>query len=231
MARKTQQVWNLRLAAGRLVHRTLLRLGIDVAEITSGDKPKELSVVMNEGRITLNGFEACHVFMLARAAATKLEGDLAEVGVYLGGSAKLLAMAKGDKALHLFDTFAGLPKPGQFDPPTLFWESEFAADIEEVRTYLSDFPNVYLHKGEFPATASAVDDCRFCFVHLDVDLYEPMTAAVAFFYPRLVTGGLLLCHDYYASGVRKAVDEFFGARHELLLPQPAGHYCLIVKGC
>src|SRR5205085_6808666 len=44
----------------------------------------------------------------------KLEGEIAEVGVYRGGSAKLIASLKGTKPLHLFDTFAGMPavQPG-----------------------------------------------------------------------------------------------------------------------
>ena len=36
---------------------------------------------------------------------------MAEVGVYQGVSAKLICEAKGDKELHLFDTFEGLPDP------------------------------------------------------------------------------------------------------------------------
>src|SRR5437763_318304 len=39
----------------------------------------------------------------------KVSGALAEVGVYRGGSAKLIATLKGEKALHLFDTFEGMP--------------------------------------------------------------------------------------------------------------------------
>src|SRR5437763_12407749 len=42
--------------------------------------------------------------------ARKLPGDIAELGVFRGGSAKLIASLKGDKALLLFDTFEGMPK-------------------------------------------------------------------------------------------------------------------------
>ena len=40
----------------------------------------------------------------------KIPGDIAEVGVYKGGTAKLICMNKGDKTLHLFDTFEGIPE-------------------------------------------------------------------------------------------------------------------------
>ncbi len=46
----------------------------------------------------------------------KIKGELAEVGVYKGGSAKLICEAKGNSILHLFDTFEGLPNVGENDP-------------------------------------------------------------------------------------------------------------------
>jgi len=42
-------------------------------------------------------------------------------------------------------------------------------------------------------------------------------------------GGVLMCHDYYCAGVRKAVDEFFTGKPETVIPQPAGAHCLTVK--
>ena len=42
---------------------------------------------------------------MAVKATRKLSGDIAEVGVYRGGSAMIICEAKGNKKLHLFDTF------------------------------------------------------------------------------------------------------------------------------
>ena len=44
---------------------------------------------------------------------------MAEVGVYQGVSAKLICEAKGDKELHVFDTFEGLPDKSGTDVPAL----------------------------------------------------------------------------------------------------------------
>ena len=44
---------------------------------------------------------------LRRRFTKKIDGDIAEVGTYRGGSAKLICEAKGEKKLHLFDTFEG----------------------------------------------------------------------------------------------------------------------------
>ena len=42
-------------------------------------------------------------------AVKDLAGDIAEIGVYKGGTAKLICELKGNKNLYLFDTFEGLP--------------------------------------------------------------------------------------------------------------------------
>ena len=41
----------------------------------------------------------------------QVPGEYAEVGIYQGSTAKVICEAKGDKRLHLCDTFAGLPEP------------------------------------------------------------------------------------------------------------------------
>jgi len=48
-------------------------------------------------------------------------------------------------------------------------------------------------------------------VHVDVDLFEPTAARLEFFYPRLVSGGMIVCDDYgftTCPGARKACDDF-----------------------
>src|SRR5665811_557353 len=52
--------------------------------------------------------EAYQVLSCARATS-KVPGDIAEVGVYRGGSARLICEVQGARGLYLFDTFEGLP--------------------------------------------------------------------------------------------------------------------------
>jgi len=42
-------------------------------------------------------------------------GEIAEVGTALGGSARLIAEYAGDRQIHVFDTFEGLPEPREQD--------------------------------------------------------------------------------------------------------------------
>jgi O-methyltransferase len=151
----------------------------------------------------------------------ELEGDLAEVGVYRGGSARVIASLKGDKPLHLFDTFTGLPevradldihKAADFDDTSL----------EAVKRYLNNFGRVFFYPGFFPDTTRELGatPVRFSFVHLDVDIYESTKAGLQFFYPRMVKGGVILSHDYRSlgcPGVKKAFDEFFADKPEMVV--------------
>ncbi len=95
-------------------------------------------------------------------AVEKLEGGAAEVGVYRGGTARLLAavLRKSGKIVDLFDTFEGLPT---VDPKKDWHKTgEFAdTSVESVRQFLSDMPNAKIYPGLFPATAEAIEGRRF----------------------------------------------------------------------
>ncbi len=92
----------------------------------------------------------------------KVPGDIAEVGVYKGGSAKtVICSAKGEKHLHLFDTFEGLPKVEDIDMVWPFYEGKFAASYDLVKDYLKNDNNVFFYKGIFPATSDPVKEKIF----------------------------------------------------------------------
>ena len=170
--------------------------------------------------------EAFQIYMAVKNTS-KIEGDIAEVGVYAGGSANLICKAKGDKMLHLFDTFEGLPKVEEIDKK--FSKGEFSASLEEVKSNLRNCKNVYFYKGLFPNTVIPVQDKKFSFVHLDVDIYKSTLDCLDFFYPRMVKAGIIISHDYFlGGGVRKAFEEFFENKPEPIIPISQSQ-CLVVK--
>jgi hypothetical protein len=77
--------------------------------------------------------EAYQLFATVKAVA-KIQGDIAEVGVFKGGSAKLICEAKGNKRLHLFDTFEGIPKVETIDTPK-FYKGQYSSSLEDVKNY------------------------------------------------------------------------------------------------
>ena len=188
-----------------------------------------LSKTINQEQgLAVSSNEAYQIFMVVKRTA-KINGDIAEVGVWKGGSAKLICEAKGNKALHLFDTFEGLPDLCEIDDPKQFQKGQALWDVENVKTYLKKYPNVFFYKGLFPSTAEPIKNKRFSFVNLDVDLYKSTLNCLEFFYSKMNTGGVIISHDYIgAPGVRKAVDDFFEEKPEPII-ELADSQCLIVK--
>lgn len=150
-----------------------------------------------------------------------LDGAVAECGCLKGLSAFVLASRMRDhhagyagEGFHIFDSFAGLSAPVAADldgvdhrvAPNMKAGS-FAAGLDLVRGNLADFPAIRFYPGWIPARFAEVADLRFRFLNLDVDLYEPTRDSIAFFYPRLVEGGVITSDDYNWPGCRKAIDE------------------------
>ena len=163
-------------------------------------------------------------------ATKNLQGDIAEVGVYKGGTARLICEIKGDKNLYLFDTFEGLPETHDND---LFVQKGWLHDtsLESVKNYLSDFKNIHFLKGIFPETAEPISDKKFSFIHLDTNLYQSTLDALEFFWPRMVIGGRIVSHDYNASsmpGVKKAFMEFFRDQPEKII-EIADSQVMVIK--
>jgi hypothetical protein len=184
--------------------------------------------VKNETEMLLADNEAYQIFMAVKRTA-KVKGDIAEVGVYNGGSAKLICEAKDGRNLHLFDTFEGLPDLCEIDDHSQFCRGKYRALFEDVKDYLKKYSNVHIYKGLFPSTAKFIRRKKFSFVHLDVDLYRSTLDCLGFFYSRMNKGGVIISHDYIDTpSVRKAFDEFFTNKPEPIL-ELSGSQCIIVK--
>jgi len=187
--------------------------------------------IKNEVDFAFYPYEAFMLYSIAKTQ-TALEGDLAEVGVYQGGSAKLICEIKNDKRLYLFDTFTGLPNVSKHD--THFgqkhWhDNEFSNTSEEsIKNLLKKYQNVHVIKGIFPETGQKILDNKFCFVHLDVDLYKSTIDSLRFFYPKMVDGGIILIHDFHSDGIQKAYEEFKN-EYEIHLIELTGSQAMIIK--
>jgi O-methyltransferase len=74
-----------------------------------------------------------------------------------------------------------------------------------------------------------LDDTQFCFVHLDVDLYESTKQCLEYFWPRLIPGGVVISHDYsILEGVRNAFAEFSADKRENVIEMPTTQ-CMMIK--
>ena len=58
-----------------------------------------------------------------------------------------------------------------------------------------------------------------------MDLYKPIYEGIVFFYPKLVSGGTLLIHDYFSSAypnVKQAVEDYELNYSTRLITAPIG---------
>ena len=189
---------------------------------------------MDAGRLSDRHF---NLFQFARATA-HLPGETAECGVFHGaGSHMILSAIKHTKKIHhIFDSFEGLSDPGKQDRTkdnvAFAWKAkDLHVAEEDVRKALSQFNNVRYHKGWIPSRFSDVAGETFSLVHIDVDLHQPTYDSLAFFYPRMTGGGIIVLDDYgfdTCPGVRAAVDEYMRGRPDAVIALTSGQG-LVVK--
>jgi hypothetical protein len=163
-----------------------------------------------------------------------IRGDVAELGVYKGNTAALLAKLarlQGTTAF-LFDTFEGFSSTDLhgLDSDKLPQFGDTSLDAVE---RLVGKENVRFVKGQFPESLKLVpQDLSYCLVHLDCDLYAPTKAAIEYFYPRLTPGGFLIMHDYsgmFWDGIETAVDQFFNFVPEKVVPIPDKSGTVVIR--
>jgi O-methyltransferase len=183
------------------------------------DKFLELKYSNSPPKVLMSLREMFNVYNLVDKVKDR-EGDMAEVGVYQGGSARIIAEAKGNKPLHLFDTFEGLPDPdARYDKKMVKGDMQNTS-LDLVRKNLDPYDNIFYYQGLFPETAEPIRNRKFTFVNNDTDIYSSTKSVLEFFYPKMTKGGIMLTHDYNDSrtpGVRKAYDEFFADKPEQII--------------
>jgi len=193
----------------------------DVIALIRGSRSRRESLLTANEHFTLYG--------IARAQAA-IAGDMAEFGVFEGSSATILATAAPHRTLHLFDTFDGLPEP-RADERAVLRKGQFETDLDRVRGRLARHDNLAFHVGAFPRSTERLDELRFSFVHLDVDLYESTLAGLAYFYPRMVPGGIILSHDFsMLPGVERAFADFLADRPERPIELPSTQAMIVCLG-
>lgn len=161
-----------------------------------------------------------------------IPGDIVECGVWKGGMMLLSALTLkrfGDQSrnIYLYDTFTGMPKPGEEDRdwdgnPALkvwqHWTSQqktwgCGGSVDDVRQVvaLSGYP-----MDKFVFVEGMVEDTipntmpeKISILRLDTDLYKSTYHELVHLYPRLGIGGFLILDDYgYYHGARKAADRY-----------------------
>lgn len=179
-----------------------------------------------------------NLYFLAKGI-NSIEGNTAECGVWKGAGSYLIlsAMKNYNKKHFIFDSFEGLSEPNKKDrvktKEAYEWKKNDLSYSENlVRKNLRNFNNVEYFKGWIPEKFNEVKNDTFCFVHIDVDLYQPTKDSLEFFYNKVNKGGIILCDDYGSElcpGAFKAMNEFFQDKEENIIELTTGQGFIIKK--
>jgi hypothetical protein len=166
-----------------------------------------------------------HIALWAAGVAARLDGDFVECGVNAGyiSSAILqfLNWNSLNKHYYLFDTFAGMDerfiteeekKAGKLEINRKVIESGgYVTDVERIKKNFSEWKNIEIVQGTVPETLNRVDIRKVAFIHLDMNCSIPEYMAMKHFWPRMVSGAVILFDDYAYRGYetqKKALDKF-----------------------
>lgn len=160
-----------------------------------------------------------------------VEGDFVELGCHAGQSAALLQHIidgyDGNRELHVYDSFEGLPELTTEDGKTTIYNKGWGTIPEQA--LLTNFEQHSLqppvvHVGFFKDTLPTGLPDTIAYAHLDGDLYESIKTSLEYVYPRLSKGAICLIDDYCnpeihscwneLPGVKQACDEYLKDKPE-----------------
>jgi len=187
--------------------------------------------IMPYSLVGWSGLEATYDAVQAVLIA-KIPGALVECGVARGGSAALMGLQTrmaSNRKLWLFDSYEGLPEPGERD-------FQYGVTGNHVRplpkgsclgTYTAVeellFEKLHLSRGQvtmvkgwfqdtLPPNAGKIGDIAV--LRIDADWYDSVRLCLDTFYDQVVSNGFVIIDDYGTCfGAQQAVEEFRASRH------------------
>lgn len=225
----------------QVVRRTAHILGLEVTRSSSylSDlSPAERRIVHRARPYTQTSLDRIAALIKAvdYVVHNRIPGAFVECGVWKGGSSMAAALAfmefgAEDIDFFLFDTFAGMPAPGEKDVQartgrsasemlanSLKWsEVKAYASIEEARRNIEStgYPAGKLHfvPGMVEETIPKRAPEQIAILRLDTDWYSSTKHELVHLYPRLSRDGVLIIDDYgHWKGAKEAVDEYFAQK-------------------
>ncbi len=162
----------------------------------------------------------------------KLEGDFIECGVNTGAYSRAVIeytdFKKLDKTFYLFDTFSGLVE-------------DLVSEVEKqtgIQSYFGNYKDVYkevvntfkdfrvkIIKGAVPDTLIECDAEKVAYLSIDMNCVAPEIAAAHFFWPKMVSGAVMVLDDYGFSkhiNQKLAFDDFAKEKGVEILSLPTG---------
>ncbi len=163
---------------------------------------------------------------LAVKCAYEVKGSILEVGVFRGGSIKRIGESVRKEKLNNeiigIDTFNGLP-PGERWNNSKRMNNNNYFKVKKLLKHLK----IVLIKGEFKNKNYILDRKRFCFIHLDCDLYKSYIDCLNYLKPKLNKGGIIFFDDYnslYAKRANQAIHKVIPKNDIIVLDKKQAYW-------
>lgn len=154
-------------------------------------------------------------------AGLRVKGDVAEIGVWQGGSAwnmaKMMQLLGDERQLHLFDFFDDHDRTN----------AEAIMCLDEIRARFRFYNHAYFYRGFAESSMGQLADRKFSFVHIDLGFIPQI---LDFFWSRLSVGGFMILDNYgHVRSWPTEFDRFFSERGYSVIRIPFSYQALIAK--
>jgi O-methyltransferase len=179
-----------------------------------------------------------HLNFWAVEHAIKLDGDFVECGVFrakttMANVTYLNFQSLRNKKYFLFDTFSGLDPKFSSKDELEYWKNHYPDTYDFVKKSFRRYPNVKIIRGTVPNSLKTVKIDKVAYLHIDLNSVIPERKTLEFFWPKLVSGGIIVLDDYSSSSVERDVkqknahDDFAKSVGVTILNFPGGQGVLI----
>jgi O-methyltransferase len=159
---------------------------------------------------------------LINAINSETDGDIVELGCYVGESSKYLMKTlleyNSNKKLYVYDSFDGLPPLSKWEENS-GWKAGTLKTTQDI--LISNFennnlPTPIIHKDWFKDIPDDKIPDKISFAFLDGDFYDSIYDSLVKIYDKVTDGGYICFHDYNRKdlpGVKAAITDFFNQRN------------------
>ena len=182
-----------------------------------------------------------YVCCWAAKRAARLPGDFVECGVNEGWMSLTICHYLNfnalQKSFYLFDTYCGIPPEQITDRERrdagerlLGAQHYYVECYERTKARFATYPRAVLVRGRVPDTLALAPIEQIAYLHIDMNIAVPERAAIEFFWPKLVPGGIVVLDDYAFSTYQSQHDtmnEFAASVGTDVLTLPTGQGLII----
>lgn len=178
---------------------------------------------VDHGMVTQCQIESL-VTHLLEIVENDIEGDVVELGCFVGESSKYLTKTlvetNSTKKMYVYDSFEGLPPLSKWEEGTA-WKPGTFDTTEEILIQnfkQNSLPPPIITKGWFKDIPDDRLPEKISMAFLDGDFYDSIYDSLHKVYDRVSEGGYILFHDYQRPdlpGVEQAIVDFFEERDEI----------------